>query len=44
MYVAMKRPETGGHDQLGQIYRFVMQNSLVYLGAEKTPVVDIADV
>lgn len=44
MYVAMKRPETGEHDQLGQIYRFVMQNSLVYLGAEKTPVVDIADV
>lgn len=44
MYVAMKRPETGGHDKLGQIYRFVMQNSLVYLGAEKTPVVDIADV
>ena len=44
MYVAMKRPETGGHDQLGQIYRFVMQNALIYLGAEKTPVTDISDV
>ena len=44
MYVAMKRPETGGHDQLGKIYRFVMQNSLIYLGAEKTPVTDISDV
>ncbi|MDE5978128.1 MAG: penicillin-binding protein [Turicibacter sp.] len=44
MYVAINRPEVGGHDQLGQIYRFVMQNSLVYLGAEKTPVVDIGEV
>ncbi len=44
MYVAMNRPETGGHDQLGQLYRFVMQNSLAYLGAEKTPITDIADV
>lgn len=44
MYVAMKKPETGGHDKLGEIYRFVMQNALIYLGAEKTPVTDIADV
>lgn len=44
MYVAMKKPETGGHDQLGQIYRFVMQNALIYLGTEKTPITDIADV
>lgn len=35
MYVAMSRPETGGHDQLGQIYRYVMQTGLTYLGAEK---------
>ena len=44
MYVAMKRPETGGHDKLGHLYRYVMQNSLIYLGAEKTPIKDIADV
>ncbi len=43
MYVAMNQPETGGHDQLGSLYRFVMQNSLIYLGAEKTPMVDISD-
>ena len=43
MYVAIDRPETGGHDQLGNLYRFVMQNALIYLGAEKIPTVDIAD-
>ena len=44
MYVAMSRPETGGHDQLGQIYRYVMQTGLTYLGAEKTPISNIEDV
>ena len=43
MYVAMSRPETGGHDQLGQIYRYVMQTGLTYLGAEKTPISNIED-
>ena len=32
MYLAMKRPETGGHDQLGQIYRYVMQNYYLFRG------------
>lgn len=44
MYLAMTKPETGGHDQLGKIYRYVMQTGLTYLGAEKTPISNIGDV
>lgn len=44
MYLAMDRPTEGGHDQLGKIYRYVMQTGLTYLGAEKTQVTDISDV
>lgn len=43
MYVAIDRPTKGGHDQLGTIYRYVMQNGLTYLGAENVPTTDIAD-
>ncbi|MGL4335669.1 MAG: penicillin-binding protein [Turicibacter sp.] len=43
MYIAMTQPETGGHDMLGQIYKYVMQNGLIYLGAEKTPISNVED-
>lgn len=43
MYLAIDRPTEGGHDQLGKIYRYVMQNGLTYLGAETVPTIDIAD-
>ena len=43
MYLAIDRPTKGGHDQLGTIYRYVMQNGLTYLGAENVPTTDIAD-
>ncbi|HAX72899.1 MAG TPA: penicillin-binding protein [Firmicutes bacterium] len=44
MYIATDRPESGGHDMNSSIYKYVMQNSLMYLGAEKTPITDIKDV
>ena len=40
MYVAIDRPKKGGHAELGELYRYVMDNSLSYLGATKTPVLE----
>ncbi len=41
MYVAMDRPTSGGHGVLGELYQYVMDNSLSYLGATKTPIVEM---
>lgn len=45
MYLAMSRPEYGdGHHQLSQVYHFVMNQSLAYLGMERQERVALADV
>ncbi|MCL1949294.1 MAG: penicillin-binding transpeptidase domain-containing protein [Turicibacter sp.] len=46
MYVAMSSPTQGegGHESMSQIYRFVMNQSLAYLGMERQEQVALSDV